>query len=56
MLMQDENISKGVNWIDSLDGKKLAHDDSTNDLLYKENPEPITTHKEVQDKKSIMKV
>jgi len=46
-----------VIWVDTLDGKKLANDDSTNDLLYKENPPPVVVHKFVPNAgKSIMKV
>lgn len=57
MLMQDNSNAKQVIWVDTLDGKKLANDDSTNDLLYKENPPPVVVHKFVPNAgKSIMKV
>lgn len=45
MLMQDNSSAKQVAWVDA-DGKKLVNDDSSNDLLYQENPPPVLTHKQ----------
>jgi len=39
-----------------MEGQKLINDDSTNDLIYKEQPEPVISHKSVPIQKSIMKV
>ena len=47
MQIQDNSQSRQVAWIDSIEGKKLANDDSKNDLLYKENPDPVTVHKQL---------
>lgn len=56
--MQDNSGAKQVNWIDTVEGNKLANDDSTNDLLHKENPEPIVYSQQLRRplSKSIMKV
>lgn len=56
MLMQDNSVKKNVAWIDGTEGKRLVNDDSTNDLLYQENPQPIEVHKCKSYSKSIMKV
>lgn len=50
--------NKQVIWIDTKEDKKLANDDSTNDLIYKEKEvlPPVVVHKEKQPAKSIMKV
>lgn len=41
MLMQDNSNAKQVNWVDTIEGKRLINDDSTNDLIYIENPPPV---------------
>ena len=57
MLMQDKP-RKNVGWNDSLGTEhKLAHDDSTNDLINQETVVPVTTHRsETPDLRGIMKV
>ena len=56
MLMQDNSNLKQVIWTDAVEGKKLINDDSTNDLIYQDNPQPVVTHKSTPVSKSIMKV
>ena len=58
MLMQDGESHKRVVWMTPEENKKLNDADSVRDLVYKENPDPVVTHKsdDIQPKNSIMKV
>lgn len=58
MLMQDGSSLRKVQWMPEDENKKLIALDSDRDLVYKENPEPIVTHKSenIKPGDSIMKV